>query len=155
MRRREILIATEKRLCLYCSFRAMTGFVVDRVVLEPILFQWVLRLSPVTLFPSWLYSYVSRSLLTLWSYSLTASLNQTSLSLSLSHTHTHTHSHTHTHRNTCGDKGECYTDHYFPNTLFSTLLGPLLSKSRQADGQTERRDVRFSQWSEYSSLLGC
>ena len=53
------------------------------------------------------------------------------LSLSLSETHARAHTHTQT-------KIESYTDHYFPNTLFSALLGPLLSKRRQADGRTDR-----------------
>ena len=51
--------------------------------------------------------------------------------LSLSETHARAHTHTQT-------KIESYTDHYFPNTLFSALLGPLLSKRRQADGRTDR-----------------
>jgi hypothetical protein len=37
--RREILMATEKPSCMYCSFCTVTGFVVDRVVVEPISFQ--------------------------------------------------------------------------------------------------------------------
>jgi hypothetical protein len=36
---------------------------------------------------------------------------------------------------------ESYTDHYFPNTLFSALLGPLLSKSRHTDGRTDRPEI--------------
>jgi hypothetical protein len=63
MRHREILSATEKLLCMY-SFCTLTGFVVERVVLEPVLFLWVLRFSPVTVFPPWLYSYFIQSLLT-------------------------------------------------------------------------------------------
>jgi hypothetical protein len=149
MRHREILTATEKRLCMYCLLRTMTGFVVDRVVLEPILSQWVLRLSPVTVFRPWLYSYFIRSLLTLWSYPLTASLSETSLSLSETYiyiyiyTHIHTHTHTHTHR----QKWKVTEIIIFQTHCFlSYEVRSSLKAGRQTDGQTERRNLKFSQW---------